>query len=158
MNREEIFEALFAHTADIQWNVGSSNAPIWEIFKIRTRRIRLFSDVPDKEQPWLGQSEHGETASQVSRMPYKFVLQAQWIVYHVTGKQPKSTPTIKNNQILDALQAAIAPKVTDPGYPDERNTLGGLVYHCYFDGDIFKDPGDIDDQAMLVIPIKILVP
>lgn len=158
MDREAIFQALFAQTEGVQWNIGTQLAPVMEGFKKRTRRIALFSDVPDKEQPWLGQSEHGESISQVSRMPYKAVLQAQWVVYHVAAKQPNSIPTSRNNQILDALQAAIAPAKTDPGYPDERNTLGGLVYHCYIDGEVFKDPGDIDNQGMLVVPIRILVP
>lgn len=158
MDRELIFNTLFSLTEGVTWNVGTSNAPIYRSFASRTRRIQLFSDVPDKEQPWLGQSEHSENITQISRMPYKATLNAQWIVYHVAGKQPKATPTSTNNLILDALQNAIAPKVTDEGYPDERNTLGGLVYHCYIEGEVFKDPGDIDNQAMLIVPIKILVP
>lgn len=156
--REEIFEALFDLTKGVVWNVGTANAPEMESFRTRTRRIALFSDVNDSAQPWLGQSEHSETINQVSRMPYKRVLKAQWVVYHVAGKQPKSTPTIRNNLILDALQSAIAPRIADPGYPDERNTLNGLVYHCFIEGEVFKDPGDIDNQGMLVVPISILVP
>lgn len=158
MDRELIFSTLFAITEGVRWNIGTQQAPIYQQFNTRTRRIQLFSDVPDKEQPWLGQSEHSENITQISRMPYKAVLGAQWVVYHVTGKQPKAVPTCRNNLILDALQNALAPKVTDPGYPDERNTLGGLVYHCYIEGEIFKDPGDIDNQGMLIVPIKILVP
>ena len=49
------------------------------------------------------------------------------------------------------------PIPSDPGYP-KRLTLGGLVHHCYIDGSVFKDPGDIDAQAMMVIPILMLVP
>lgn len=158
MDRELIFSTLFSLTENVKWNIGTEMAPIYQSFNTRTRRIELFSDVPDKEQPWLGQSEHSENITQISRMPYKATLNAQWVVYHVTGKQPKSTPTSRNNLILDALQNAMAPVVSDPGYPDERNTLGGLVYHCYIEGEIFKDPGDIDNQAMLIVPIKILVP
>lgn len=158
MDRETIFNALFALTEKARWNIGTALAPVYQSFATRTRRIALFSDVPDKQQPWLGQSEHSESINQVSRMPYKVTLQAQWVVYHVMGKQPGTVPTTRNNQILDALQEAIAPAKTDPGYLDQRNTLGGLVYHCYIDGDIFKDPGDIDNQAMLIVPIKLLVP
>jgi len=157
-DRETIFKALFALTEGVVWNVGPTNSPEWQRFRTRTRRIVLFSDVGDSDQPWLGQAEHAETFTQVSRMPYRRIFQAQWIVYHVAGKQPNSFPTIQNNLILDALQKAIAPRTTDPGYPDERNTLGGLVYHCFIEGEVFKDPGDIDDQGMLIVPIRILVP
>lgn len=156
--REEIFSALFALTEGVTWNVGTPTAPVTETFRTRTRRIALFSDVNDSAQPWLGQSEHSETISQISRLPYKRTLKAQWVVYHVAGKQPNSLPTIRNNLILDALQDALAPRVIDPGYPDQRNTLNGMVYHCFIDGEVFKDPGDIDNQGMLVVPISILVP
>jgi hypothetical protein len=37
-----------------------------------------------------------------------------------------------------------------------RQTLGGLVSHCYIDGKIMKDPGDIDGDGVAVIPVKIL--
>lgn len=156
--REEIFEALFALTLGVQWNVGTDVAPVMEGFKTRTRRIKLFSDVTDKEQPWLGQAEHGETIAKGTRTPYRRTLSANWMVYHVAGKQPNSVPSIRNNLILDALEAAIAPRVVDPGYFDQRNTLSGLVHHCYIEGEVFKDPGDIDNQGMLVVPIKVLVP
>ena len=152
--REAVFSALFALTNGVTWDPGSGAVG----FKTRTRRIKLFSDVPDEQQPWLGQAEHSETSMQVSGQPYKRVWKAQWMVYHVNGKQPGAEPTIWNNLIIDALEAALAPPVADPGYFENRNTLSRLVYHCFIDGEIFKDPGDIDNQALIIIPITLLVP
>jgi hypothetical protein len=37
-----------------------------------------------------------------------------------------------------------------------RQTLGGLVSHCWIDGKIMKDSGDIDGDGIAVIPVKIL--
>lgn len=91
-------------------------------------------------------------------MPYRRTWEAQWIIYHANGGSAKEIPTIENNLILDAVEKVLAPKPSDPGFLDERNTLDGLVYHCFIDGTIFKDPGDIDNQGMLVVPIKLLVP
>lgn len=153
MDREAIFAALFALTSGVTWTVGSTSRG----FKTRTRRIALFSDVPSTQQPWLGQAEHDEVTGQQSNLPYKWILQASWIIYQDTGKDPKAIPAQENNRILGALQAALAPRPADPGFP-KRNTLGGLVHHCYVDGTVFKDPGDIDNQGMMVIPIKMLVP
>ena len=159
MSREAIFKALFALTEGVEWNVGTEDAPVMQGFGAsRTRRIALFTDVPVPAQPWLGQAEHRETFGQVTNRPYRNVYGASWIVYHSAGKNKKFEPTIVNNLILDALEKAIAPKPVDPGFLDRRNTLSGLVHHCYLDGEVLKDPGDIDDQAMLVIPIRILVP
>ena len=37
-------------------------------------------------------------------------------------------------------------------------TLGGLVHHCFIDGKVFKDPGDLDGQALIIVPITVLAP
>jgi hypothetical protein len=66
--------------------------------------------------------------------------------------------TVENNLIIGGCRKVLAPQPDDPGFLDKRNTLGGLVHHCFISGRIFKDPGDIDDQGMIVIPIKVLVP
>lgn len=156
--RESVFKALFALTSGVQFDIGEENSPNMVDFKTRTRRIKLFSDVPSPQQPWLGQAEHNERSEQISGKPYKRVWAASWMVYHQAGKSPSVDPTVWNNQIIDALEAALDPRPEDPGFFENRNTLSGLVYHCFIDGEIFKDPGDIDNQALIVIPIKLLVP
>lgn len=156
--REAVFKALFGLTQGVQWNVGTEDDPVMVGFVTRTRRIKLFSDVPTPEQPWLGQAEHAENSQQVSNLPYKRVWKATWMVYHCAGLEPNSEPTIWNNLIIDALETALAPKPEDEGFFDERNTLSGLVWHCFIDGEVFKDPGDIDNQALITVPISILVP
>lgn len=159
VSREQVFRRLFGRGAAATWNVADEGQPD-DIrgFKTTTRRIKLFSDVPAAEQPWFGQAEHGETIEQKSNTPYKQSWKAQWMVYHKAGDIPGYEPTIWNNLILDALMLAMAPTTDDPGYLDRRNTLSGLVHHCFVSGEVFKDPGDIDNQALLIIPITILVP
>lgn len=154
LDREPIFEALKALAQEVNW--GTEEAP--ETFRVVTRRIKLFSDVPAEEQPWLGQAEHNELISQRTNLPYRHILEVSWMVYHKEGEQPDAVPTILNNRILKAVEDALAPKVDDPGFFDKRNTLRGLVHHCFIDGTAFKDPGDIDNQALMMIPIRILVP
>jgi len=152
ISREQVFVALFALTADIKWDTPERT------WLERGRRVKLFSDVPASLQPAIFQAEHLETSMQVTRMPYKRIWNAQWIIYHSVGTDPNTVPASENNLILDAVELALAPKPSDPGFPDERNTLGGLVHHCHIDGTLFKDPGDIDQQGMLVVPIRLLVP
>lgn len=150
--REQVFAALYALTTDIVWDDPERT------WRERGRRVKLFSDVPSSQQPAIFQAEHLEMSSQVSRMPYKRIWNAQWIIYHSIGTDPAAVPASENNLILDAVELALAPKPSDPGFLDERNTLGGLVYHCHIDGTLFKDPGDIDQQGMIVVPIRLLVP
>lgn len=153
-NREAVFTALFALVSEVTW--GAS--PKIKTFITKSRRVKLFSEVDAKQQPACFQAEHLEVNMQKSNLPYKRTWGAQWIIYQAVGNDKGGTPTIENNLILDAVELVLAPKPSDPGFLDQRNTLGGLVYHCFIDGTTFKDPGDIDNQGMLVVPITLLVP
>ena len=147
--REPIFSALFGLLNGVTWNDGEERQ-----FVTRTREIKLFSDVHAKSQPWIGQAEHAESVTQGTNLPYRNVWKATWLIYH-KGPSPRS---IWNNLMIDALARALEPSVSDPGYFDGRNTLSGLVWKCFIDGEVFKDPGDIDGQALVTIPITLLVP
>lgn len=152
--REAVYGALFALLAPVQF--GSPPAG-WQ--SDPSRRLKLYGEVPAPDQPAVFQAEHAtEEYVQLSNLPYRRIWKASWVVYHKAGDaSAAAVPAIVNNLILDALEAAIAPIPADPGYP-KRNTLGRLVHHCFIDGNLFKDPGDLDGQAMLIVPITMLVP
>lgn len=157
IDEELIYYALAQRMVDVRWTrSGAGEQP--RRFKTISRRVQLFSDVASASQPACFQAEHTSEEGQVTNMPYKTTLMANWIIYHTTGKDKKAIPTIENNLIIKGVRIALAPKPNDPGFHDRRNTLGGLVHHCFISGRIFRDPGDIDDQAMIVVPIKLLVP
>lgn len=148
-SRETIYLAMRAKMGDVVWDAHG--------FVTMSRRVKLFADVPAGQQPACYQAEHEEISAQTSNLPYKRKFMVKWIVYQRTGSNKSIAGAIENNKILDAVQDALTPKPGDDGYPN-RQTLGGLVYHCFVDGSIFKDPGDLDDQGMMVIPITMLVP
>lgn len=152
--REEIFTALWELNEGIQFDVSSTSTPVMTTWKLRERKLKLFSDVSSSQKPYIAQVEHSEEFVKVRNLPYRRVFMAQWFIYQDNAK----VPSIVNNNILDAVETCLAPKVTDPGFLDNRNTLHGLVYACFIEGEIFKDPGDIDNQGMMVVPIKLLVP
>lgn len=162
-SRESVFSALFALSARVTWSNASPDHQIYtdRQFVTRSRRIKLFDAVAPALQPACYQIEHNENIAQTTNLPYKQIWEASWVIYQATGKDPKAVPTIENNLIIDAVFEALRPRPT-AGVPwnpqDPKNTLGGLVYHCWIDGDLFKDPGDIDNQGMIVVPFKILVP
>lgn len=151
--REPVFKALFELAESIKWELDGTE----RTWVTTGRRVKLFSDVTSSQQPAIFQAEHLEASSQVTRMPYKRTWEASWIIYRHSS-DPNEVPAIETNLILDAVEKAMAPKPSDIGFLDERNTLGGLVHHCFIDGTLFKDPGDIDDQGMIVVPIRLLVP
>jgi hypothetical protein len=127
-------------------------------FKTMGRRIVMFDKVSTKQQPWCGQAEYGEELNQVSGMPYKTILEAHWLIYQDEARNPKAEATIENNLIVDAVKEALKAIPADVGFYEKRNTLGNLAYHCFIKGRIFKDPGDIDGQGLVLVPIRILVP
>ena len=57
---------------------------------------------------------------------------------------------------MDALDAALAPAGADLTLG--RCTLGGTAYRCAIDGKPLKDPGDLDGDGLLLVPITIVLP
>lgn len=153
---ELIFYTLAQRMAATRWTrTGES---VERKFKTVSRRVKLFSDVAAPQQPACFQAEWGSDEQQVTNLPQKTSLLANWIIYQAVGNDDKALGAVENNLILRGVREALAPQPDDPGFLDRRNTLGGLVYHCYISGRLFKDPGDIDGQGMMVVPIKLLVP
>lgn len=145
VSRERVFNALFELANGVTWGAPPRG------FQYFARRVKLWADLAG-QFPALCQAEHDETVDQVSRLPSKTTLQASWIIYHDAGKDTGAVPATESNLILDAVQALF------PGDPENGQTLGGLVHHCWISGRVFKDNGDLDGVALLIVPIKILVP
>jgi len=144
--------------ADVKWTRSGEATPDTHQFVTMSRRVKLFSDVSSAEQPACFQAEHITLEEQKTSMPYKSTMELWWIIYQNVGTDPNALGAVENNLILRGVRRALAPKPDDPGFHDKRNTLGGLVHHCFIGGRIFKDPGDIDAQGMIALPIKVLVP
>lgn len=143
--REDIFQALFALSEGVTWGAPARG------FVHRSRRVALWSDLPG--QPALCQAEHDEDVEETTGLPPVATLSASWLIYHDVGKDPQAEPARESNLILDAVQALFP-----AGDPDNVQTLGGLVHHCFISGKLFKDPGDLDGQALIIVLIKLLVP
>lgn len=138
MNREAIYAALFEKLKAVPGLVFSS------------RRLQHWSDVPAINQPALFMAQTGQSCTQVRGMPKKWTFAAQVYVYANTSGD--DAPASVLNPLLDAIEAALTP---DIGVVCQ--TLGGLVEHCWIEGEIQTDEGALGDQAIAVIPISILV-
>lgn len=159
MNVEGILSELAKLMIEVRWTRPGDAQALTRKFKTVERKVRIFADVPDTERPYICQSEPGTEYGQMTGMPYKATMMVNWILYHSFGKNNrKDLGTVENNVIEEGILNALAPKTTDPGFYERRNTLGGLVHHCFVSGRVFKEAGDIDGDAMMIVPIKILVP
>ena len=144
MNREAIYQALFNLITPLTWGAGHS-------FAFSSRRVKMFSEIP--AWPAVCQAEHDENVVERTGVPTMTTLGAVWLLYHNAGKDKDAIPATESNAMLAAVDALFPAE--DEGF---RQTLGGLVHKAAISGRILKEHGDLDGQALLIVPIKILVP
>lgn len=138
MNRELIFSTLFERFRGIDGFVTIS------------RRLKHWDDVPVTEQPALFQTQKSEVVSTVPGLNQVSDLQVDVYLYARTSGDPSSSPATILNPLVDAIFTALKP---DP--ISNKQTLGGLVQHCWIEGSIETDEGVLGDQGVAIIPIVI---
>jgi hypothetical protein len=142
MNREAIMTALFAL-------VSASSA-----YVTKSRRLKLWTELGTGDKPAIFMAERGDTYTRESEaVPEVVTIDVQLFIYTDAGKDQSIVPASVLNPLIDAVDAALAPSALTG-----LQTLGGLVSHCWIEGKIMKDPGDLDGDGVAVIPIKILLP
>lgn len=141
MTRETVYAALFAKASTA---AGLQTA---------SRRIKLWSDVPAAKQPALFQVEKHQIVNQQRGRPAKYFLHAELYLYVNAGNNPDAVSSILLNNMLDAIEATLAPD--DP--MRTVCTLGGTVSHCWISGTIETDEGALGAQAVAIIPIEIMI-
>jgi hypothetical protein len=120
------------------------------------RRLKLWGDVPLAERPCCFIFEGGrDSYNWTSLNESKNEINVELIVY-INAKDPNVIGATLVNNILDAIDTAVTPEGGFPGAPGGANTLGGLAQSCRIYGEVFKDPGDLDGDGFLQIPIKII--
>lgn len=126
-------------------------------FNTVTRRVRGTGDFNSSDYPVLMIDELSETCIQgFDSSPEMTTFNIEmWVIIN-NGQDPNDEPISALNDLLDKIDAALA---TDLPHPYKQVcTLGGLVQHCWIDGTIDKQAGDINGIGIARIPIKILVP
>jgi hypothetical protein len=117
-----------------------------------SRRLQFAANVAS--QPALFLRETEEELEYRNIILQLQTLRAEVWIYARAGEDPNVTAGTVLNNLLDSIQAAMAPDDPSTG----RFTLGGLVEWCRLEGHVDKEPGDLDGQAMAVAEILITVP
>jgi hypothetical protein len=126
-------------------------------FTASSRRFVHWDQVNETQMPFLTMLKSGEVRARQSEGLPTLTINAHVFVYLSAGMDPDDTPDTAMNALLDAIDAAVAPGGAD-ALNGNRQTLGGLVAHCYPLGPVFVDTGDVDGKAVAAIPFQILVP
>lgn len=115
-------------------------------------KLRLWSNVPPDQQPAVFLVTHREMDDYRGLGLLRRRLELGAWCYSRSDSAP-GAPDL--DVMMQAFEAAF-------NVPDNSSsgqfTLGGLVYWCRIEGRVFKDPGDLDSQAMLVVPIVVEMP
>jgi hypothetical protein len=141
MIREPIAEAVFARLQTVANFVTSS------------RRLRSWTDVSPAEQPALFLAQATQRATQKPGLGPVWDWKFDAHIYVNTGQDTDVAPGTLMNPILDALEAAFAPD----NVVTNKLTLGGLVQHCWIEGEIATDEGVLGGQGVSIIPIFVKV-
>ena len=145
ISREQISVAFFDLIA------GSAN------FTATSRRFVHWDQVNETQMPFLTMLKTGEQRGRQSESLPTLTINAHVFVYLSAGMDPEDVPDSAMNTLLDAIDVAVAPRGAD-ALNGNKQTLGGLVAHCYSFGPAFVDTGDVDGKAVAAIPFQILVP
>lgn len=141
MIREAIYSAFF----DKIKNVTK--------FQVASRRLRHWSDVAPADQPALFVAQRAETVQPAPGMPPVWEFRADIYIYANTRGDQSRAPAEILNPILDAVIAALAPSPITAG----KQTLGGIVEHCWIEGSVQTDEGVLGDQGVIIIPVVLKV-
>lgn len=144
--RSQIFGALFDLIQTIPCPVGSR-------WKTASQKLVQWDKVPPVNQPaiYLYRGPQKAESNKVFGVT-KWQLRATlWIYFRTDGLQTSNTyPDQITDPLLDAIE-----EVFQPSPQVQRNTLGGLVYHCWIDGVIVFDSGISDGQAVCIVPLSL---
>jgi hypothetical protein len=143
--REQIADAFFALIAQASG------------FKASSRRFIHWDSVNETQMPFLTMLKTGEERSRQDEGLPIIALTYHVFVYTSAGQDPEDVPETAMNTLLDAIDAAVTPTGSD-ALVWGKQTLGGLVSHCYALGDVFVDAGDIDGKGVATVKFQILAP
>ena len=120
----------------------------------KDRKIRLWSELQPEQLPAIFMFEKKEMYEQGKRaMPAMTTLNVELYIYAWCNNA--ASPASILNPLLDGVDATLR---TGMNQVTGQQTLGGLVYHAWIEGEIIKDTSGIDGYTMAVVPLSILVP
>jgi hypothetical protein len=115
------------------------------------RRVRLMERMQPAELPALFMAVGNQKTVPSLKQPPAHFLTAHVFLYCANPDQHVSAD-MALNALVDALQAALA-----PAPPFATQTLGGLVHHCWIDGESEFFPSPNGERAAAIVPIEMLV-
>lgn len=117
-----------------------------------SRNVKNYTEVPAILQPALFIMKTNEVSAQDKGSPGLTTLMYDLVIYTNSGNLETIIRATQFNTVLDKLDAVLAP---DPvrGFQD----LDGQVSHAWREGDTEITEGTLNEQSVVVTPMKILL-
>jgi len=151
VNREAIWAALFALL----------KSKLSAQFTSMGRRHVAPPDLTTANQPALFQVVSKEThvPQKAPGTPSRLELRGFLILYLFDSSPDEviGSETVLAETALNALLMAIDGAFLPDDFGTGKLTLGGLVKHCWIEGDTDVDPGIFGPQCAAILPVKVLV-
>lgn len=147
MRREAVAAAVFNL-------VDAAARTVLEI-KTSSRRLRSPDSVANSQCPALFMVQIvDEESRSVIGLPASRSLKYEFWIYTVDPQVDSAIPAQQLNNVVDAVEAAMAPSPLTG-----QLTLGGLVLSCRIDGTIeFYENATQDGKSIVAIPVTVLIP
>lgn len=143
MNRGALADALLRRLQDL------------DVFKSSSRRLKMWVDVPAADRPAVFLIDREDVYLGASpALRQRDLLFEVWV--YIDTKDPGVIGADVLDGIMDKIDAALAPAGAD--LAQGLQTLSGLAAWCIIDGNVLKDPGDLDGDGILVVPLRVRVP
>ena len=156
--RTQVKSALFAKIAAATFGVPVNGVSTWTF---SSQRLKLWGNIDPSQQPAFFLVQHREQYERRGSglPPRRYLDLGAWCY------APSGAESIIGDELLDTMTGAIETALAPPAgtYRNEQ-TLNGLLDPNGWvridagNGLFIRDPGDIDGQALLVLPIKVLLP
>jgi hypothetical protein len=155
--RTSIKEAIKNLNASVQFPTSVNGHSTWVVC---TRRLLMFNKIDPAAQPQSFIVQHHEDyEDRGAGLPSRRIMNVGIWCFAWAGGDG-----VVGDDLLDSMMEGIeAIFPSDPGQSGigTNFTLGGLCYDCRIErrsNMLIRDPGDIEGQALLIVPIRVVMP
>lgn len=153
-DRQAVKNALFALAQSATFTQPVNGSTSW---MFTSRRLKLWNAVDPSLQPAMFMVQHreGYESRGSGRLIRRFLDMGLWCYAPTNGDD------VIGDDLLDSMESGLEGALQPDDPVKNELTLGGLCYWARIireDNMFIRDPGDIDGQALLVLPVRILVP
>lgn len=150
ISRVTVFDNLFALLGRATFATPIGGATTW---LTKGQRLQLWGKVAPSDQPAMFLAQHRE---QIGNR--RIGLTTRQLMFQAWCYARTDDAGLIGGHFVDTMLEAIEVLFVPDDPSKNEFTMNRAVSWCRIEGRVLKDPGDIDSQALLVVPIIVQMP